>query len=177
MRGWVVASMLVVVCCVGCGYRPLYSGTPPEERLSVAASGIAVSRAEAVHAALRGARQELAAASALSASTERYPRLVIELVRVDETATGVVAGGVASDPVPQARGSSVAVTGRAWVEQRPGGERTLETADLQRVESVAAGANAGIDREQNRAAVESAANRLGRDLARAVLGLPTPRRQ
>jgi len=174
-RSWIASLLGSVVLC-GCGYRPLYSGKPPEERLSVVASRIGIPRAEAVQSALRGARQELAAAGALSTSSDRYPRLVLELVRVDETATGVVAVGAEGDALPQARGSSVAVTGRAWIEARPG-ERSDETPDLHRVESVASGASSGLDREQNRAAVEAAANRLGRDLARLVLGLPTPRRE
>jgi hypothetical protein len=101
--------------------------------------------------------------------------MVVELVRVDEQSAGIVAvpdGAGALEP--QARGSTVAVIGRAWVEEVPGVEPSRDTGDCRRSEQYASETDPGREVLRYDAAIRAAASELGRALARRVLGLPEP---
>jgi hypothetical protein len=98
----------------------------------------------------------------------------IELLRIDERASGIAAPdpGPGAERVPLARGSAVGVVGRAWVVPGPTEPRVRDTGDVRRVEYYASEADPRLDAIRHDAAVRSAARRLGRDLARRVLGQP-----
>jgi hypothetical protein len=99
--------------------------------------------------------------------------MVVELVRVDEKSVGIaVSQGPGGATVPLARGSSVAVMGRAWVEDSGGAAPARDTGDLRRVEQYASESDSRRDSFRYDQAVRAAADELGHSLARRVLGLP-----
>jgi hypothetical protein len=99
---------------------------------------------------------------------------VVELVRVDELSSGIAATpDSSSTQIPLARGSGVAVVGRAWVEVAPT-EMSRDTGDVRRVEYFSTSGDARIDAMRYSRALESGGRRVGRALARRVLGDPEP---
>ena len=120
-----------------------------------------------------GARAELAKAGALQAGSA-YPQLVVEILRVDEQALGIAATPLAGRDVPLARGTSVAVVGRARLLESPGVAAARDTGDLRRAERFAASSDRHAEAAVRQQAVRSAARRLGRALARRILGQPEP---
>jgi hypothetical protein len=150
----------------GCGYGPVYggSGGPHYE---VVTGGYTTSSFEAVQAASAGLRSELGAAQALGRG---FPRVVVEVLRVDERSIGVRS----TTNAPLARGSEVVVVGRAQVLQAAGGAPSLDTGDMSRASQFAAGSSPSADAAARSRAVRDAARSLGKALGRAVLGLPEP---
>jgi hypothetical protein len=165
---------LVLVCLLaGCGYQPLFGGAAPSAALSVAAARH-VAWPRVLDAALAGARGELARLGALGGDGD-YPVLMVELTRVDELASGISARALGGDGVaPAARGSNVAVTGRAWVLEAREGPSTRDTGDIRRSARHAAGPDTLRESLAHDAALEAAARELGASLARAALGVPEP---
>ena len=156
-----------------CGYAPAYGGERPGERLSVAAAPHHIPELEVIHATLGGARAELSAAGVLAPGSSR-PRLLIELLRVDELSSGIAArNGADGDRIPLARGSAVGVVGRAWVELESS-DISRDTGDVRRVEYFSASEDPRIDALRHSRALQAAGRRLGRALARRVLGDPEP---
>jgi hypothetical protein len=98
--------------------------------------------------------------------------MVVEVLRVDELASGIAATATDGEALPLARGSRIAVAGRAWVVQSPGGDPIRDTGDVRRVEPIASGGDAVRDAVSHDQAVHSAARRLGEGLAQRVLGEP-----
>ncbi|HWA74860.1 MAG TPA: hypothetical protein VG937_21100 [Polyangiaceae bacterium] len=162
---------LLGALAAACGYRPAESAGAGE-RLCVLAAPNKVPDFGAVQAVLDGAREELSRHAAL-ADGDQYPCLRIELLRVDEVPAGVAAVSVAGSQKARARGTSVALVGRAWVERSPGAAISRDTGDLRRVARLqtSTGLLEGVRHDRG---LDSAALELGRDLARRVLGLPTP---
>ena len=152
-----------------CGYTPVYGGTRPAERLAVVAAPHAIPQTDVLHEAIAGAREELSRAGVLRPGTD-HPRLVVQVLRVDEASSGVSAVG----DMPLARGSSVGVVGRAWVEESPGSDRARDSGDLRRVEWIGSGNTAANDAMRHSGALRVAARRLGRSLALRILGDPEP---
>jgi hypothetical protein len=152
-----------------CGYAPVYGGARPAQRLSVVAAAPSIPQTDLVHETLAGAREELSRAGILQPGSS-HPRLVIQLLRVDEGSSGIAAVGEA----PVARGSTAGVVGRAWVEVSAGGDRVRDSGDLRRVEWISSGARAADDATRYDGALRIAARRLGRSLARRILGEPEP---
>ena len=152
-----------------CGYAPVYGGTRPPERLSVVAAPHLIPDTDLVHEAMAGAREELSRAGVLRPGSG-HPRLMLQLVRVDEGSAGIAdVGGT-----PLARGSAVGVVGRAWIEESAGAQRARDSGDLRRAEWISSGANAENDAMRHDGALRVAARRLGRSLAQRVLGNPEP---
>jgi hypothetical protein len=151
----------------------VYGAERPEARLSVHTAPPRIPDVGAGQAVAAGARSELSGAGVL-ASGSGYPRLVIELSRLDERSLGVLASSTGNGPEPLARGSAIGVVGRAWVEERPGAPPSRDTGDMRRAERVAAAEDALRDGRRNEAAITAAARRLGRALARRILGYPEP---
>ncbi len=165
--------VLVASAFAGCGYHAEYAGDRPAERLSVEAAPAKAPSAQALAALLAGARAELSRAGVL-ASGQGYPKLRIELLRVDEAASGIGARGVGGASLPLARGSAVGVVARAWVEDAPGSAPSRDTGDLRRVERYATQIDPRTESLRNDEAVRAAARRAGAALARRVLGEPGP---
>ena len=153
---------------VGCGYRPLYA-TSAQRQLTVQVGQVLVPETLAVQAAASGARDELAAGGRLRHGTE-FPRLVIDVLRVDESSRGVriLAGQ------PRASGMSVAVTVRGRVFLADAQEASLDTGDIRRAVQLAGDADARVDSAAYDQALRAAAERAGAAVGRAVSGIPEP---
>lgn len=153
----------------GCGYHAVYAPAG-RSRMSVAMGQVLSPESVAAQAALSGARAELAAAGRLADGSE-FPRLVMDLLRVDEVSRGIHV----QDARPRAGGMGVAVVVRGRVlsaadEQQP----ALDTGDLRRAAQVAGDADPRLDGASYDAAVRAAAERAGRAAARAAIGIPEP---
>ena len=159
----------------GCGYQPAYEARPVATRLSVAPADPKAPRSGVVHATMAGARAELSRAGQLAPGTG-YPRMVVEVLRIDEQSSGIAAPPPppGETRIPLARGSAVGVLGRAWVEQERGGPPRRDTGDMRRVESYGGGPDAAVESTRHDEAVRAAARQLGRALARRILGEPEP---
>jgi hypothetical protein len=159
--------------CGGCGYESLNTAGAGGgwSSLCVALAPGALTNGEAAQGALDGAREELAQYAALRAGAER-PCLMLELLRVDESPIGMAAADSGAGAFPRARGTSVAILGRSWVESSSG-ERSRDTGDLRRSASAAVNSTDVADVQAHRGLVRAAAERFGRAAARSILGLPT----
>jgi hypothetical protein len=123
----------------------------------------------AAQSAASGARAELAAAGLLGHDAE-FPRLVIDVLRVDEVsrAIHVEAGN------PVAGGMSIAVVLRARVFAGDSQEAMLDTGDVRRAVQETGDPDPRVDSAAFDGALRSAAERAGRAVARAALGIPEP---
>lgn len=166
-RGAVRLALVLVAGVAGCGYQPVYS-SQSGRHYEVVAGHYATSSFEAVQVATAGVRSELGAAQALGSG---FPRVVVEVLRVDERSIGV---GSADGERPLARGSEIVVVGRAQVFQSEGAAVVVDTGDLSRAAQFASGASPSADAARRARAVRDAARTLGKALGRAVLGLPEP---
>jgi hypothetical protein len=151
----------------GCGYHPVY-GSATGARYEVVAGRYGTSSFEAAQDTVMGVRSELGAAQALGSG---FPRVVVEVLRVDERSTGVHSMGNAG---PLARGSEIIVVGRAQVLEKPDGAPSIDTGDVSRSAAFASGTTPSADAAARSRAVRDAARSLGKALGRAVLGLPEP---
>ncbi|MEP7048991.1 MAG: hypothetical protein ABJB12_01510 [Pseudomonadota bacterium] len=152
----------------GCGYRSVLAARAPQH-FAVLAGQTLIPETIAVQAALSGARSELATGGQLAQDTGS-PRLVIDVLRVDEVSRGIhVQGGQ-----PVAAGMSIAVVVRARVFAGDNQEPTVDTGDLRRGVQVSGDADPRADSAAYDVALRSAAERAGRAAARAALGFPEP---
>jgi hypothetical protein len=131
-----------------------------------------------------GVREELAREGALAAGSG-YPRVEIEVTRIDEASDAIAAatGATAGTRVPQARATEVGVVARAWVVRGAGGERERDTGDVRALvaegvtantEATASADSTAIDALRHDDAVRAAARTTGVRLARRILGRPAP---
>lgn len=153
-----------------CGYSAVHGGSEPASRLSVAAAPALTPDTEAQHAALAGARSELGREGALGSPTG-YPRLVLELVRVDAEAAAIAD----VDGAPLARGVTVSVVVRGWVQEAVGAPPSRPTGDIRRSVTLPEGRAPTEAGALRRDAVRRAGEAAGRAAARHVLGIPTAR--
>ena len=161
---WVCA----LASLAGCGYHAVY-GDSSAAAIAVAPGQALVPDTIAEQAALAGARAELAAAGRL-ASAGRYPRLVVDVLRVDEVSRGIhVQAGA-----PAAGGMSLAVVVRGRLLPAPEQESSVDTGDVRRASTVSGSADPRADSAAYDLAVRDAAERAGRAAARIVLGIPEP---
>lgn len=158
---------------VGCGYEPVYGGERPQTRLTVHAAPASTPHTEAVAAVLTGTRRSLSAAGVLKAG-ESYPKVFVEVVRVDEQAAGMSAVERDGELQPSGRGSAVAVVARAWVEEVEHGPHQRDTGDVRRSATFASGATASTDQLAYEEALRSAGHAVGQSLGRRILGEPEP---
>ena len=156
-----------------CGYSPAYAGARPSAQLTVSAAPSLVPESGAASALLNGVRQELSRAGALRPGAG-YPRAVVQLLRVDEFASGIAVQPGQPWATPLARGSVVGVMARAWVEEAPGSPAYRDTGDVRRVSTVSVGTSLVVDAASHDAAIESAGLRTGQALARRLLGEVEP---
>ena len=156
----------------GCGYEPVYATERPEVRLSVEAAPYGAPHLEAVAATVSGVRRSLSSAGVLRPG-EGYPRVVVEVVRVDERAAGMAAVEDAEGVErPTARAASLGVVGRAWVEEVERGPRLRDTGDVRRTATYAVGSTTLAEEPRYEAALRSAGHALGQALGRRILGEP-----
>ena len=160
---------LWAVLVAGCGYHSVYA-QPDSERLSVQMGQTLIPDALAAQSAASGARSELAA-SGLLASNGDFPRLVIDVLRVDEASRGAHVNASRSSG-PLAAGMSIAVTVRGRIFKAEAQEPALDTGDVRRAVQVNGAADPRVDSAAFDVALRSAAERAGRAVARAALGIP-----
>jgi len=155
---------------IGCGYQPAYGGTRPEGRLTVVAAPSRAPEGGALSAILAGLRGELSRAGVLTSGAE-YPRVVVELVRVDERGIGQAqtALAAAANGGALARGTLVGVTARAWVEEKPN-SAMRDTGDIRRTVSFGVESSTSADLTTREVALEAAGRATGAALGRRVLG-------
>jgi hypothetical protein len=174
---------LVALACAACGYRAVYGGEGGE-RLHVALARSVVADAIAAGEVVSGVREELARSGAL-AGGEGYPRVEVEVTRIDEASDAIAAGAGAGGRVPVARATEVGVVARAWLVRSAGGAEERDTGDVRalvdqgvtRAQDEPAGAAAGpeaTDALRHDDAVRAAARQAGVRLARRILGRPAP---
>ncbi len=165
----IVLAALFVVHAPACGYRSAVMTASHPGRLSVVGAPFGTPHPEAAAAALFGAREELSSAGVLG--NRAYPRLVIEVVRVDELPAGIAAQPGGS---PLGRGSDVGVTARGWIEDSETSAPAHDTGDVRRVETVGLGSDAIQGSVSAAEAIRSAATEAGRAVARRALGRIEP---
>ncbi len=120
-------------------------------------------------ATAHAARAELAAAGVLSTGSN-YPRLVIDVIRVDELSRGIYQ----ENGQPRASGMSIAVVARGRLFDAEGQEPIVETGDVRRAVQVAGDADPRSDSAARDDALRAAAERAGQAIAKISLGLPEP---
>ena len=123
----------------------------------------------AVQAAASGARSELASAGLL-ASGAQFPRLVVDVLRVDELSRGIHV----QDGQPRAGGMSIALTVRGRIFAGENQEARLDSGDLRRSVQVSGDSDPRADSAAYDAALRTAAEHAGRAVARIALGIPEP---
>ena len=158
----------VSVLTLSCGYRS-EQAIAEASLLCVRAAPPKVPDASAIEGVLDGAREELSRHDSLGSS---YPCLVVEVLRIDETGTGVSAGAGSAQPF--ARGVSLSVVARGWVEQSPAGAPSRDTGDVRRTARAAVVPEGAADSIRHGDELRAAGERVGRALAARVLGLPEP---
>lgn len=177
---------LASTVAMGCGYRPLYAGGGCQP-LTVSLVDAHVPDAATADEVVAGARERLAREGCLGPSAA-YPRLEIEVLRLDEVAEGIVAtttspGGTRQRRgQPEARGRGLSVVARAWLRRAEGAAPERDTGDV-RVSTLVA-----VDRDPSdlsatdpvRAGfaggdgLRAAGRRLGDRLALHILGYAVP---
>jgi hypothetical protein len=196
-RSWsrflVPVVVVIAVTVAGCGYHPLYGAASlpnaaqgqGEERFAVTGISPLVADASVVAEVEAGVRAGLARA-ALLRSGGGYPRVVVEVLRLDTQSEGIAAvpGGVRADEIagvpaggagpllPLARGTRIGILARAWLERAAGGPKERETGDLRAVDVMQVEGDARLEALRMDDASRAAARRLGERLARRVLGEP-----
>lgn len=174
--GRAVLVLLVVVlssdALASCGYHAVYASDAPRLRLKLVRT--LVPDAIASDEVATGARQELARAGMLEAG-DGWPRVEVEVLRAEDASEGVAAG--TNGPV--ARAAEVALVARAWIASAPDAQPESDTGDMRAAENVAVDEAPGTGALDPRAdafhradALRAAGRRLGRQLARRVLGFP-----
>jgi hypothetical protein len=169
------ASRVVVSCSailvLSCGYRAVYGGEAPL-RVHVMLARTLVPDAVASDEVVSGLREELLRAGALE-SGDGWPRAEIEVLRTSESSEGIAAraGG------PFARGVDVGIVARAWIAFEPGALPERDTGDMRAEEVISVDETAGAvdpiaSGIHQSDALRAAARRLGRKLARKLMGRP-----
>jgi hypothetical protein len=169
----VPGALLAAGTLLGCGYRAIYGGAQTG-RLHVVVVRSAVADAPAAGEVAAGMREELAREGMLE-SGEGYPRAEVEVLRADFASEGIAA----SAGVPLARATRVGLVARARVVASPGAEPRDDTSDVRADVVVAIDAASARGEVDLRAAafhdadaIRAAARRVGRALARRLLGEP-----
>ncbi len=163
---------LATLVLPACGYRPIagYERSGAEgPRLHVVFGPRTVPAARA-HDALVGAVSSRLAEARELAGGAGYPRLEVELVRIDETAEGLSSAG----DVPLSRGLRITVVGRARVLRGPNEAAAFDTGDVSAHVTLSSSGPAPQALVLREEATMGAARLLGRRLAERALGLPSP---
>jgi hypothetical protein len=151
-----------------CGYQPLYAGAGGA-KLHVHLKRSLVPDAAASDEVVSGAREQLAREGAL-APGDGYPRVEIEVLRVDETSDAVSAPK--GSDVPVARGVEVALVARAWIVASPEAQPEHDTGDVRARDLLAPQQVGRADLFAHADATRAVARRVGQRLALKVLGHP-----
>jgi hypothetical protein len=176
--GWASGPLLVA-----CGYHAVHGGEG-EARLHVVLARSIVADAVASDEVVSGAREELAREGVL-APGDGYPRLEIEVLRVDESSEGIASPsspslssvGSGAGGAPRARATEVGFVARAWLVRSMGAAPERDTGDVRAMDLVGADVSSTLpdpraDLFHHEDALRAVARRLGTRLASRVLGHP-----
>lgn len=167
-RATCLRGVFLALSLAGCGYAAVHGAKRDVAPLPVVLVESQVSDALVGEELRAGVRDALAREGLLGTGTG-YPRVEVEILRIDRSPLGIAAQG----DVPQARGFAVIVTGRAWIATAKGAyiEDTGDVrAETPRGASGGGASEIALDVDASR----SAARRLGRILGRRLLGEPAP---
>jgi hypothetical protein len=162
-------ALLLLLALTACGYRPLHASGAEGARLHVALVRSLVADSVAADEVLSGLRDALVEGGALAGGAG-YPRVEVEVLRIDTAAVGIASDAAAS--APHARGLELGVTARAWVTSAPGAPPQQETGDMRALVVVGEETGAARSATSYPDAARAAARRLGRRLGARVLGNP-----
>jgi hypothetical protein len=168
LPGFPSSRVLLAVLVAGCGYQPLYAANEGA-KLHVHLSRSLVPDAAASDEVVSGAREQLAREGAL-APGDGWPRVEIEVLRIDETSDAVSAPR--GQNAPLARGTEVALVARAWIAPSPGAPPEHDTGDVSAHDLVGRSDVARADLFAHEDAARAVARRVGQRLALKVLGHP-----
>jgi hypothetical protein len=180
-RALLAPRALASLLLVGCGYHAVYGGGGGE-RLHVVLARGAVADAATADEVVSGAREELARDGALAAG-DGYPRVEIEVTRLDEASDAIAAAGAPGAQVPAARTTEVGVVARAWLVRGAGADHERDTGDVrvlvaagatQAAEATPSATASAVDALRHEDALRAAGRRAGVRLARRILGEPAP---
>jgi hypothetical protein len=159
---WAVGALLLVA---GCGYHAVHGGQAGADRLHVRLVSARVADPTTADELLSGVREGLAR-EGLLAPGDGYPRVEVEVLRLDETSDGIadVAGA------PRARGTRVGVAARAWIVAAEGAPQERDTGDLRAFDLVTVSGGAPLDTFRHADATRAVARRLGGALVQKLLG-------
>ncbi|CAN5229787.1 hypothetical protein BH09MYX1_BH09MYX1_12190 [soil metagenome] len=160
--------VLAVVLLASCGYRSVYA--VPSEKLHVHLARVTIADAAAAVEVENGAREYLAREGAL-ASGEGYPRLEIDVLRIDETSEGIAATPAGT---PQARATRLGVLGRATLVPRAGEAVSVDTGDVRAADLVTVPSDPGAELVGRADSLRAIARKLGQKLAARALGHASP---
>jgi hypothetical protein len=168
--------LAVLLLASACGYQPLYA-TPSGESFHVHLVKSQIASSVVAEEVLRGARDTLAQEGSL-APGDGYPRLELEVLRVDETSEGIMQSQTSPSPtvfttVPIARATDLAVVARGWVVRHEGAPMELDTGD-QRASALVGAPLGDATREiwQREDGLRAVARRLGGRIVLRILGHP-----
>ncbi len=174
-------GLLLASALSACGYHAVYGGQSGE-RLHVALAHAPVASAVAADEVVSGVREELAREGGLAAG-DGYPRVEVEVTRLDEGSDAIAAIGPPGAPLPVARATEVGVVARAWLVREAGGAQERDTGDVRVLLDVgtttasaatATASAAAVDAFHHDDALRAAGRRVGIRLARRILGQPAP---
>jgi hypothetical protein len=152
---------------LSCGYHALRGGAAGERYVVVLGTSY-VADSTVASEVLAGTMRALSRGDRLGYRGE-YPRVEVDILRVDEVADGVVGAAGA----PRARGMRFSVLGRARVRASANEETSFDTGDLRAV-VVASSDGPLVDAAWSRdRSLRAAAHRLGEKLGARVMGDPS----
>lgn len=166
---WGVALALasgVTSSVLGCGYHSLKNNAPGE-RVGVVLTKNFTSSTRVGTEVVRGTMSALAKEGLLREG-RGYPRIEVEVLRIDEAPTGIE--GLAG--APSARGHEIAVIVRGVLRTEEGGPAYRDTGDIRAQAFVAREQTVSVAEATIDASTLAAARRAGRLLGESVVGHP-----
>jgi len=168
LGGFVLPAFVSSCFLLSCGYQPLYPANDGA-KLHVHLRRSLVPDAAASDEVVAGAREQLAREGAL-APGDGWPRVEIEVLRIDETSEAVSAPR--GSDLPVAQGTELSLVARAWIARGPDAPPEHDTGDVRARDLLARSQVARGDVFAHADAARAVARRVGQRLALKVLGHP-----
>lgn len=157
----------LVALAQGCGYQPVLTHAPVQAPLHVVLTQSLVADPVAADEALQGLREALAERGALANGTG-FPRVELEVLRVDEVAEGIGEGA----GQPEARALRTGVVARAGVREAANAPLGRDTGDIRATVTHAAQASVEAHAFALTQGQRAAARKVGHLLGEQLLGIP-----
>lgn len=162
-----IGGLAIAVLALGCGYQPVLTHAPTQVPLHVALTQSLIADPVAADEALQGLREALAERGAL-ADGEGFPRVELEVLRVDELADGIDEG----PGQPEARALRTSVVARAGIRSGRGAPISADTGDVRASVTQAPQARAAGHAFALAQGQRAAARKVGHLLGEHLLGTP-----